>query len=514
MTVLLFLIQWAIRSFILILCGAGIVWALRVKNVRVRLSVWIALLIASFAIPVLTLTLPVLPISILRAEPAMGPQAVPGMVQSLPDMPLPVLAPVSDRPFDWAQIALLVYAAGVLLLLLRILVGLVLTRRLLRDTRATHRDLCVSDKVTAPLVLGILRPVLVLPCDWREWDRTKLDAVLAHERSHIRRYDPAVQLLSAIHRAVLWINPANWLLHVLIVHTAEEASDAAAVGEIGDRAFYAEVLLGFMQRGIRRANWLGVPMAHFGAADRRIQRILAGTIFSSAVSRRALAAMTIMVSALACLIAIGHLSQAASPIPGGRVSLAMAPASPGKGAQPLYMSAIGTVTATTVGVVARIDGQLTSAGCADGRPVRTGQLLATIESSKAGNGPAYTQIRAPISGLTGFCKVDPGNFVHGGETLLTITQIHPIAVVFSIPQEYVPRFRALLGAGVGPMVEAFNRENMRLAAGRVTAMNNAIDPATGMASLRASFENTDGALFPNAFVILRLPVSTRKSDHH
>jgi beta-lactamase regulating signal transducer with metallopeptidase domain len=514
MMALLFLAQWAIRSAVLIFCGAGLVWIFRVKNAFVRLAAWSALLAGSFAIPALTLTLPMIPIAIPRAEPVIGPQAVSVTVQSLPNMPLPELAHTADRPFDWAQTALLVYAAIVLLLLLRVLIGVVLGRRLLRDARATERTFRESNRVAAPVVLGILRPVLVLPRDWREWERTKLNAVLAHERSHIRRYDPAVQILSAIHRAVLWVSPASWLLHTLIVRTAEEASDAAAVGEIGDRAFYAEILLGFMQRGIRRANWLGVPMARYGWADRRIHRILAGTALP-AITRWTLAAIMAMVSALACLIAMAHLSQGAPRIPGRIASLATAPASPGKGPQPLYMSTIGTVTATTVDVMTPIDGQLTSAGCVDGRPVKAGQPLAMIESSKAGQGPAHTQIRAPISGLAGFCKVNPGNFVHPGETLLTITQLRPIAVLFSIPQEYVPRLRALLANGSALAVGVYDRGGRtRLATGRVTAMNNAIDPATGTVGLRASFENRNGALFPNAYVILRLPVGARESKRH
>jgi beta-lactamase regulating signal transducer with metallopeptidase domain len=88
--------------------------------------------------------------------------------------------------------------------------------------------------------------VIVLPSDWRHWDEGKLDAVLAHERSHIRRHDPAVQLLSAIHRALLWHSPLSWFLHKRIVCVAEEASDDAALVATSDRAFYAETLLGFM----------------------------------------------------------------------------------------------------------------------------------------------------------------------------------------------------------------------------------------------------------------------------
>ena len=102
-----------------------------------------------------------------------------------------------------------------------------------------------------------MRPAIVLPGDWREWDAAKLDAVLAHERSHIRRRDPAVQVLSAIHRALLWHSPLSWFLHRRIVRVAEEASDDAAVAATRDRASYAEVLLEFMQRGVRTRELAG-----------------------------------------------------------------------------------------------------------------------------------------------------------------------------------------------------------------------------------------------------------------
>ena len=126
--------------------------------------------------------------------------------------------------------------------------------RLLRGSRATGQategiEIRESDRVASPVALGIVRPAIVLPADWRQWDGAKLDAVLAHERSHIRRHDPAVQLLSAIHRALLWHSPLSWFLHQRIVRVAEEASDDAAVAVTRDRAFYAEVLLEFMQRG-------------------------------------------------------------------------------------------------------------------------------------------------------------------------------------------------------------------------------------------------------------------------
>ncbi len=154
------------------------------------------------------------------------------------------------------------------------------------------------------MTLGVVRPVVVLPDDWREWDRVKLDAVLAHERSHIERWDPAVQLLSALHRSLLWISPLSWMLDRWIVRAAEEASDDAAVAATADPATYAEVLLEFVAR---RAEPLGIGMARYGRPDQRIDRILDATSISRGVTRWRVAAILL----LGCPLA--YVAAAASP---------------------------------------------------------------------------------------------------------------------------------------------------------------------------------------------------------
>ena len=139
--------------------------------------------------------------------------------------------------------------------------------------------------------------------------------MLAHERSHIRRHDPAVQLLSAIHRALLWHSPLSWFLHRRIVRAAEEASDDAALAVTRDRALYAEVILDFIQRGVRGAGWQGVPMARYGRADKRIDRILDGTVLSRGVTRWSVAAILALGLPLAYLAACARPQTAKKPSP-------------------------------------------------------------------------------------------------------------------------------------------------------------------------------------------------------
>ena len=219
------------------------------------------------------------------------------------------------------------------------------------------------------MTLGIWRPVIVLPADWREWDSARLDAVLAHERSHIGRFDPAVQLLSAVHRAALWFSPASWFLHSRVVRVAEEASDDAAMAVSCDRASYAELLLEFMQRGVCNA---GVPMARYGRMDARIRRVLDGKVLSRGLTWRSVAAIVALGSPLAYVVAMAQPQSAAAPVAPKPAAVAQAPAQPAA-SRPVpamkmpqrhtqgnngFLAALGNVNAVTVTVTPRIEGQL------------------------------------------------------------------------------------------------------------------------------------------------------------
>lgn len=126
---------------------------------------------------------------------------------------------------------------------------------------------------------------------------------------------------------------------------------------------------------------------------------------------------------------------------------------------------------------------------------------------------AYTQITAPITGRVGLRLVDPGNMVHPTDTngLLVITQIQPISVMFTISEDHLPAVLQKLRAGRRLRVDAYDREmKIRLASGTLTTIDNQIDQTTGTVRIRATFNNQDGALFPNQFVNVRLLVEERQ----
>lgn len=141
--------------------------------------------------------------------------------------------------------------------------------------------------------------------------------------------------------------------------------------------------------------------------------------------------------------------------------------------------------------------------------VRTDQ--SQIESAKLQL--TYSRVTAPISGRLGLRQVDQGNVVRAGDAngLVVITQLQPVAAVFTIPQDSLPAVLRQLKAGEKPPVEAWDRENRtKLASGTLITVDNQIDPTTGTVKLKAQFPNSDGSLFSNQFVNVRMLLETRK----
>lgn len=123
----------------------------------------------------------------------------------------------------------------------------------------------------------------------------------------------------------------------------------------------------------------------------------------------------------------------------------------------------------------------------------------------------YARVTAPISGRAGLRLVDQGNIVRPGDAsgLVVITQLDPITVVFSVPQDDLPAVMKRMRDKNRPTVEAWDREQKtRLAAGVLVSVDNLVDPSTGTVKLRAQFQNGDGALFPNQFVNARMRLDT------
>jgi membrane fusion protein, multidrug efflux system len=123
----------------------------------------------------------------------------------------------------------------------------------------------------------------------------------------------------------------------------------------------------------------------------------------------------------------------------------------------------------------------------------------------------YCHIVSPVTGRIGLRLVDPGNYIQTSNStgIAVVTQLQPITVIFPIPEDDLPDLLPQLNAGTTLEVLAYDRANVKmLATGRVAALDSQIDTTTGTVKVRAQFENTDNALFPNQFVNAQLLVKT------
>jgi multidrug efflux system membrane fusion protein len=126
----------------------------------------------------------------------------------------------------------------------------------------------------------------------------------------------------------------------------------------------------------------------------------------------------------------------------------------------------------------------------------------------------YCHITAPVSGRIGLRLVDVGNIVRATDQnpMLVITQIQPISVIFTLPQDSLPIVAARMRKGTLP-VDAYSRDDQtKLAAGKLLTIDNQIDQTTGTGRLKATFDNKDGILWPNQFVNVHLLLDVKKNS--
>ena len=147
------------------------------------------------------------------------------------------------------------------------------------------------------------------------------------------------------------------------------------------------------------------------------------------------------------------------------------------------------------------------------------QLDGTVRNDQAQINSAklnitYCHITAPFSGRIGLRQVDSGNIVHASDAnpMLILTQLQPIAVIFTLPEDVLPKVAQQMHKGTLG-VDAFSRDDQtKLATGKLLTIDNQIDPSTGTAKLKAVFDNKDSKLWPNQFVNADLLLETRKNS--
>jgi hypothetical protein len=267
----------ALRSLVL----ASGVWLalrlLRIRNLQAETTAWIVVLAAALAMPLLMQA----KLFDLPAVPHLVPQ---GLRLIGPTMPTPTVPPVPPQVpappgagNGWPVLAL-GYGAVTAVLLVRLLVGLAASWRIVRRAQridvswARGLDVRVSGEVTAPMTVGC---VVLLPATVTGWPAAKRRAVIRHERCHVEHHDFAVQCLNNLHAALFWFSPLSGWLQRRLAFLAELTSDEAAVAAVGDRIDYAEILLDIAV-DVRRGLPAGVAMARPAMLRQRVERILSG----------------------------------------------------------------------------------------------------------------------------------------------------------------------------------------------------------------------------------------------
>lgn len=140
----------------------------------------------------------------------------------------------------------------------------------------------------------------------------------------------------------------------------------------------------------------------------------------------------------------------------------------------------------------------------------------TVEADKAAIEAAalnleYCTIRSPVAGRVGLRQVDVGNYVQVGVTteIAVVTELQPISVLFTLPEDNLSQLMQRVHAGATLPVDVYDRSQVtKLASGALSTVDNEIDPTTGTVKIRALFDNSDGTLFPSQFVNVRLLVNT------
>jgi beta-lactamase regulating signal transducer with metallopeptidase domain len=325
------LLESALRSLLL---GAA-VWVVlrlfRVQNPHVQMTAWTLVLVASLAMPALmrlvTVTIPAPPptplAQIIWPAPAVDPSVI-------DEARAPAAPPVSEwsaarqetslprdssrevaarRTLDWRTAATAVYLAVGGMLLVRLVLGVVLTWRLVRAARpvrapwAAGVDVRVSDVVGIPVTFG---STILLPTEYVAWSTAKRRAVLTHERAHVAHGDFFVLLVAAINRAVFWFNPFAWWQYTRLAELAEIISDDAALEALEDRPRYAGILLDVARRRLRVPSALA--MARPSTVGRRVERILAtqGAPARADWRQRTLVAGAILPLVALCAVTVAH----------------------------------------------------------------------------------------------------------------------------------------------------------------------------------------------------------------
>jgi beta-lactamase regulating signal transducer with metallopeptidase domain len=337
MDTLVYLASVTARSSCLAAAALAGAWLFRVKTAAARHAMMTVVTAGMLLMAALAPVLPPLPFRVLRAGRDAVAFHAPVHALEQPALLETRAAASSNAPsnsprwrihIEWPQAAAALYYACATILLLRLAYSYHFARSLVAASRR-EGDIYASAWISVPVTVGWLRPKILLPADWKGWAPNKLEAVLAHERTHIQRADWAIGTLAAVNRCVFWFTPLAWWLERKMALLAEQACDDGAVLTTGAREAYARALLDMAaavsaSRGSRIA-WEAMAMARTAEVRTRIERILDETRqIPRGLTRARWAALLACCVPLIYLVTVVHPAPAQSPTPA--IQAALAPA--------------------------------------------------------------------------------------------------------------------------------------------------------------------------------------------
>lgn len=256
------ILECAVRALVAAVSVGLVLRLLRVRSAGLQRGAWLAVLLASLAMPLLM---------------KLG-ELVPADVSGLPWLEKLDAAAVlpATSGVRWQAILLYILAAGALALLARQAIALLRWWNVRRTARPIRSSLCLgldvraSGAVNAPATAF---STILVPNDFEILPAEAQRAVIAHERAHVLNGDFYVQCLAQLHRSLFWFSPLAWWLPKRLSLLSEHISDEAAIAELQERTAYAEVLLSFAARALRDDPL--VAMAGTTTLAVRIEKILA-----------------------------------------------------------------------------------------------------------------------------------------------------------------------------------------------------------------------------------------------
>ena len=278
------LLDAALDVTVVLLVAWGAAATLRSASADLRRCLWIAAIVAAAALPAELWIVQSLPATarILVAVPAAMHPAVIGSRHA-----------GSGLTTAWA--------AGLVLVLLRLGAGLVAVARITRRARPVD-GVRYSTEVATPMTWGVFRPHVVLPVAAQAWSPAQRDLVVAHERAHIARADWLWQIVAHVVCALFWFHPLVWVARAQLRRECERAADDSVLAAGADAASYARQLLD-VARHARRALPAVVAMARPAGLEGRVRAILDSSRRRAPIHRGTLLALCLSVGALSVTLA-------------------------------------------------------------------------------------------------------------------------------------------------------------------------------------------------------------------